>query len=141
MSYIESIPGVLLPHPSSSLYPYKSDVCNMPEAWPFHGSNVGGDLPPVYLQPPNITPSMSSLEALLSKLPSVVPASSPSLPAPPYCEVTPSHFVNLPPEKEVEEEIKDAGECSSSMSSYGHHHQHIQHHDLNVSSCMTNNRY
>ncbi|KAK1413786.1 hypothetical protein QVD17_35569 [Tagetes erecta] len=141
LSYIESIPGVLLPHPSSSLYPYKSDVCNMPETWPFHGNNVGGDLPAVYIQPPNITPSMSSLEALLSKLPSVVPvAASPSIPAPLYCEATPSHFVTMLPEKEVEEEIKDVGECSSSMSaSYGHNHQHIQHHDLNVSSCMTNN--
>ncbi|KAJ0436176.1 putative transcription factor MYC/MYB [Helianthus annuus] len=149
LSYIESIPGVLLPHPSSSLYPFKPEGCNMPEAWPFHGGSGGSDLQAVYIPPTNITPSMSSLEALLSKLPSVVPVSSSTLPAPPYCEATQPHFVAVEPEKEVveegdeeeEEEVKDVGECSSSMSSYGHHHQHFQHHDLNVSSCMTNNRY
>ncbi|XP_076947285.1 protein RICE SALT SENSITIVE 3-like [Bidens hawaiensis] len=139
LSYIESIPGVLLPHPSSSLYPYKPEGCTMPEALPFHN-----DSPSVYIQPTNITPSMTSLEALLSKLPSVVPVSS-SVSAPPYCEATQSHFVTVSPEKEAveeeDEEIKDVGECSSSMSSYGHHHQHYLHHDLNVSSCMTNNRY
>ncbi|KAI3720301.1 hypothetical protein L6452_21216 [Arctium lappa] len=134
LSYIESIPGVLLPHPSSSLYP---------ELWPsFHGGNggggggSGGDLSVAYNQPLNITPSMSSLEALLSKLPSVVPVSSSPPQAPPFCEA-------VSPEKEaVEEEVKDVGECSSSMS-YGHHHQqqHFQHHDVNVSNCMTNNRY
>lgn len=114
----------------------------MPEAWPSH---AGGDLAAIYNQPMNITPSMSSLEALLSKLPSVVPASSsPAEANPHYCEVAPPHFVAVPPEKELTEEgdveIKDVGECSSSMS-YGHHHQHFQHHDSNVSSCMTNNRY
>ena len=123
LSYIESIPGVLLPHPSSSLYPLKAEGYNTPEIWPpFHG-----DLPVAYNQPLNITPSMSSLEALLSKLPSVVPVSSPA---------TPPHFVAVSPEKEVEEEIKDVGECSSSMS-YGHQQQHFQHQDVNVS----NNRY
>ncbi|KAI3818151.1 hypothetical protein L1987_11954 [Smallanthus sonchifolius] len=147
LTYIESIPGVLLPHPSSSFYPYKSEAYNMPEAWSFHSggsSGGGGDLPALYIQPTNITPSMSSLEALLSKLPSVVPVSSPPLPAPPYCEAAQPHFVAVPPEKEEEEEdeeIKDVGECSSSMSSYGHHQKHFQHHDLNVNSCMTNNRY
>lgn len=147
LSYIESIPGVLLPHPSSSLYPFRPEGYNTPELWPFHGGSGGGsDLPAAYNQPLNITPSMSSLEALLSKLPSVVPVSSSPLAAPPFCEAAQPHFVAVSPEKEVveeeeEEEIKDVGECSSSMSSYGHHHQHFQHHDINVSSCMTNNRY
>ncbi|KAJ0679750.1 hypothetical protein HanOQP8_Chr12g0463141 [Helianthus annuus] len=142
LSYIESIPGVLLPHPSSSSYPYKSEGYNMPESWPFHG---GGEPSSLYNQPMNITPSMSSLEALLSKLPSVVPASSSPIEAPPYCEAAQPHFVAVSPQKELVEEedveIKDVGECSSSMSPYGHHHQSFQHHGLNVSSCMTNNRY
>ncbi|KAL8249917.1 hypothetical protein R6Q59_006785 [Mikania micrantha] len=136
LSYIESIPGVLLPHPSSSsssLNPYKSAASNMLESWLFQrGGNVGGggDLQAVYIEPTNITPSMSSLEALLSKLPSVVPVNS--LPAgPSYFEAAQPHYVAVSPEKEGDEEnFKDVGECSSSMSSYGHHHQHFQHHDL-----------
>ncbi|KVH97805.1 Transcription factor MYC/MYB N-terminal [Cynara cardunculus var. scolymus] len=142
LSYIESIPGVLLPHPSSSLYPFKPEAYNTPELWPpFHGGAGGSSGSPVaYNQPLNITPSMSSLEALLSKLPSVVPVSPPPPPAPLFGEAVPPHFVAVSPEKEVVEEIKDVGECSSSMS-YGHHQQHFQHHDVNVSSCMTNNRY
>ncbi|KAJ9563808.1 hypothetical protein OSB04_008968 [Centaurea solstitialis] len=43
LSYIESIPGVLLPHPSSSLYPFKAEGYNTPELWPpFHGGHTGG---------------------------------------------------------------------------------------------------
>ncbi|KAL0421336.1 UNVERIFIED_CONTAM: protein RICE SALT SENSITIVE 3 [Sesamum latifolium] len=82
-SYIESIPGVLLPHPSSSAYPFKIDHAYggaVPaEAW----HNFHNNLLPTndYYdhfahQPMKITPSMSSLEALLSKLPSVVPAAA-----------------------------------------------------------------
>ncbi|CAN1852775.1 Protein RICE SALT SENSITIVE 3 [Linum perenne] len=82
-SYIESIPGVLLPHPSSascppstSILPFRIDPFGNPILPPpphyYHG---GGpefyEAPPPYKQ--MITPSMSSLEALLSKLPSVVP--------------------------------------------------------------------
>ncbi|XP_076935385.1 protein RICE SALT SENSITIVE 3-like [Bidens hawaiensis] len=114
LSYIESIPGVLLPHLSSTLYPYKSQGYNIPEVWPFHGR---GDWPDDYNQPMNIAPSMRSLEALLSKLPLVVPVSSSSVEALPHCET------GLSPEKELMEEedveIKEVGECSSSMSSYG----------------------
>ncbi|KAL8230073.1 hypothetical protein R6Q57_014973 [Mikania cordata] len=140
LSYIESIPGVLLPHPSSSssLNPYKSAASNMLESWLFQrGGNVGGgggDLQAVYIEPTNITPSMSSLEALLSKLPSVVPVNS--LPAgPPYFEAAQPHYVAVSPEKEADEEnFKDLGECSSSMSSYGHQHQLFQHHYLIKSS-------
>ncbi|KAK9050951.1 hypothetical protein SSX86_027576 [Deinandra increscens subsp. villosa] len=123
LNYIESIPGVLLPHPSSSLCPFKTQGYNMSEPWPFNGGGA------VYNQPMNITPSMSSLEALLSKLPSVVPVSSSPSAAQPH---------SVEPEKEEDVEIKDVGECSSSMCSYG---QHFQHYDSNVSSCMTNNRY
>ncbi|XP_048541265.1 protein RICE SALT SENSITIVE 3 [Triticum urartu] len=72
--YLESIPGVLLPHPSSAgVFPV-ADVAAA--GWP-------GMMPPpdMYVDPyvpgpapMHIMPSMSSLEALLSKLPSVVPA-------------------------------------------------------------------
>ncbi|GJT32412.1 F-box domain containing protein [Tanacetum coccineum] len=143
LSYIESIPGVLLPHPSASLYPFKPEGYNTPEAWPsFHGG-VNDLAATPYNQPLNVTPSMSSLEALLSKLPSVVPVCSSPMAAPPFCEAAQPHFVTVSPEKEVaeDEEIKDVGESSSSMSSYGHHHQHFAHHEMNVSSCMANNRY
>lgn len=81
-SYIESIPGVLLPHPSSSAYPFKVDGYGAsPDAWHFQ-TNLPTPTPtPTELyehfnqhQHMKITPSMSSLEALLSKLPSVIPA-------------------------------------------------------------------
>ncbi|XP_062234136.1 protein RICE SALT SENSITIVE 3-like [Phragmites australis] len=90
--YLESIPGVLLPHPSSSgAFP------NVPPpdiaAWP--GLMPPPAAPPLELYDPygavagypaaaaaaavsiHTMPSMSSLEALLSKLPSVVPAPPP----------------------------------------------------------------
>ncbi|KAG8076169.1 hypothetical protein GUJ93_ZPchr0006g41356 [Zizania palustris] len=90
--YLESIPGVLLPHPSSAGAAYSGGggcVVGPPDAaaaWP-------GMMPPeLYVDPycaaagvagpspasMQIMPSMSSLEALLSKLPSVVPAPQPS---------------------------------------------------------------
>ncbi|KAL4574098.1 hypothetical protein LXL04_020922 [Taraxacum kok-saghyz] len=152
-SYIESIPGVLLPHPSSSAYPFKAEGYNTSEAWPFQGGGLSMAPPEFchrynYNQPLTITPSMSSLEALLSKLPSVVPVSSP--PVPPFCEAAPPLYVaaeNRPIEfwgveakEEVEEDLKDGGECSSSMSSYNHEH-YGYHHDLNLSNCMHNNGY
>lgn len=155
-SYIESIPGVLLPHPSSSSYPIKAEGYNTSEAWRFQGSSLS--MAPQefchrynYNQPLNITPSMSSLEALLSKLPSVVPVSSSSPPVPPFCEAAPPQyeaaasrpmeFWGVEAKEEVEEEdVKDGGECSSSMSSYNHEH-YGYHHDLNVNNCMQNNGY
>ncbi|KAJ0986646.1 hypothetical protein J5N97_005002 [Dioscorea zingiberensis] len=84
-SYLESIPGVLLPHPSSTAFPIKMDA---QDNWPFHGT-------PAALAPPmeiydhhfgvsqqvRITPSMSSLEALLSKLPSVGPGPGTTAPS------------------------------------------------------------
>ncbi|KAF8390374.1 hypothetical protein HHK36_024900 [Tetracentron sinense] len=124
-SYLESIPGVLLPHPSSSAFPLKVDGCGVPDTWPFPGTLA----PPMatefydqFNQPLKITPSMSSLEALLSKLPSVVPPPSTG-----YCE-SPPQFVA---KEEIDEEYgheRDMGESSSSMSSYHHHHHHQHYH-------------
>lgn len=77
-SYLESLPGVLLPHPLSSPFPFRIDGCNAPDGYSYHP----GFTPPAEFynhtnQPPMaITPSMSSLEALLSKLPSVGPSPS-----------------------------------------------------------------
>ncbi|KAJ1281002.1 hypothetical protein BS78_04G275200 [Paspalum vaginatum] len=88
--YLESIPGVLLPHPSSAAFPAGGGcaVVGGPAdaacGWP------PGLVPPMeqlydpYAQQAaaaaaaqmHIVPSMSSLEALLSKLPSVDPASA-----------------------------------------------------------------
>ncbi|XP_040381199.1 protein RICE SALT SENSITIVE 3-like [Oryza brachyantha] len=99
--YLESIPGVLLPHPSSAgataPFPGGGCVVGPPDAagWPGMMPPVPPELyvdpygaaaaaaaaaaagPPASMQ---IMPSMSSLEALLSKLPSVVPAPSPPPP-------------------------------------------------------------
>lgn len=136
-SYIESIPGVLLPHPSSSAYPFKVDGYATPETWPYQNPLA---TPTEYYdhfnQPMKITPSMSSLEALLSKLPSVVPPQNSGG----YCESQqlslsqyvstqrPMEFIQM--EKVAKEETgeeyrteHDVGESSSSMSGY-HHHQH-----------------
>ncbi|KAJ9563810.1 hypothetical protein OSB04_008970, partial [Centaurea solstitialis] len=81
---------------------------------------------------------MSSLEALLSKLPSFHLHHHSST----VLRGGAATFCGGASEKEVaeeeEDETKDVGECSSSMS-YGHQHQHFQHHEVNVSSCMTNN--
>lgn len=145
-SYIESIPGVLLPHPSSSAYPFNG--APMPDTWHYQTS-LAPPPPPLpaefydhFNQPMKITPSMSSLEALLSKLPSVVPPSSSN-----YCEQQqsmlmsqynaaaatqkPMEFIQREKatKEEVDEEYRnsehDAGESSSSMSGYGHHHHHV----------------
>ncbi|XP_031124454.1 protein RICE SALT SENSITIVE 3 [Ipomoea triloba] len=169
-SYIESIPGVLLPHPSSAAYPMKIDGYALsPEAWPPHFQpNIVPPPPPAEYydhfnhhnhQPPppqtaaaaaammKITPSMSSLEALLSKLPSVVPT-GPSMAVPGnYSDVAQPYMVAKEEYEEDDEENnknknegennnnnKDVGESSSSMSSYSHHHHHHYgyHYDLNV---------
>lgn len=147
-SYIESIPGVLLPHPSYSPYPFKPEGYNTSEAWHYHGNNFTMSQPHDqfyhrynYNEPLNITPSMSSLEALLSKLPSVVPVSSSPPPVPPFCEAEPPPYVAAvsrpmefwaveAKEEVMEEDAKDSGECSSSMTSYNHDH-YGYHHDLN----------
>ncbi|XP_057774637.1 protein RICE SALT SENSITIVE 3 [Salvia miltiorrhiza] len=80
LSYIESIPGVLLPHPSSSSSSSSSSsAAQQQEAWQhyqmmnhpneyYHHYHFGN-----HHEAMRITPSMSSLDALLSKLPSVLP--------------------------------------------------------------------
>ncbi|KAJ8569823.1 hypothetical protein K7X08_006400 [Anisodus acutangulus] len=161
-SYVESIPGVLLPHPSSSAYPFKVDGYGAPpDAWRFQ-ANLAAAAPPAELndhfnqhQNLKITPSMSSLEALLSKLPSVIPvddAAGMTSSIPTYCEYQPHYRPNvemLGLEKVAEEEYDEeeennneektrnnnnnekldhhGGESSSSMSSYSQHHHHYHH--------------
>ncbi|OVA16288.1 Transcription factor MYC/MYB N-terminal [Macleaya cordata] len=138
-SYLQSIPGVLLPHPSSNAVPFKVDRCIAPETWSIHSTTPTP--PPTIefynhqftLPVKNITPSMSSLEALLSKLPSVVP--TPSFYSSGYHESSPQ-FVPLqrPSEfmetmKLAKEEISDYGHeqnsSSGSMSYYQNQHPHL----------------
>ncbi|RRT65935.1 hypothetical protein BHM03_00013585 [Ensete ventricosum] len=132
--YLESIPGVLLPHPSSSACPMRIEACTLPQNWPA--------FPPVEFydhfspQMRVVTPSMSSLDALLSKLPPVgLPPPTPVASLPGYFEMP----VLVQPQKpssgvmemervakeEMEEEhgqesgvLEMGGECSSSMSYY-----------------------
>ncbi|KAI9125036.1 hypothetical protein K1719_003652 [Acacia pycnantha] len=173
-SYIESIPGVLLPHPSSSAaYPYNKvdGYGSIPiEQWQyFQGSPLAAaaappPLPELYdhvnhhhHEPLKITPSMSSLEALLSKLPSVVP------PPPPqttqnlvlssnhhhHHQIRPLEFMGM--QKEAKEEIDDdqevyrpeldVGESSSSIPE-GYSQQQQQHfQDQNLTSNGANHGF
>ena len=160
-SYIESIPGVLLPHPSSSPFPFKADggynATTPDHAWRFQGSLIAPQHHELYDQyhhqftqfPLKITPSMSSLEALLSKLPSVVPPPpAPAQPAMPHhhhhhhnqaFQRADLEFIGIEKvaKDEAEDECyrpeRDAGETSSSMSygrhsiGFGHAHQHQDH--------------
>lgn len=170
-SYIESIPGVLLPHPTSSPYAYKIDSSPYgapPDSWHFQqAAAAAGTLPPVIMadhhqffdpttfsthQTPamKITPSMSSLEALLSKLPSVVP--------PPGYGSNPHQFVAPPrplefmgmaekvAKKEVVEDEYGQGSGSgggeSSCSAYPHlHHHHHHYQDPNATSSTTSDGF
>ncbi|MCD7465942.1 hypothetical protein HAX54_002162 [Datura stramonium] len=122
-SYIESIPGVLLPHPSSSAYPFKVDGYGAsPNAWHFQTGLTAPAPAELYdhfnqHQHMKITPSMSSLEALLSKLPSVVPAEAAGMTGtsiPTYChEYQPQYRPNvemLGLEKVAKEEYDDEEE-------------------------------
>ncbi|KAL3501220.1 hypothetical protein ACH5RR_035669 [Cinchona calisaya] len=154
LSYIESIPGVLLPHPSSSPFPFKIDDYTYGaknEGCHFHGNLIAPQVE--YCNhhfnqqaPIKITPSMSSLEALLSKLPSVVVPTS-SAPMSAFAEA-PTHYLssNKPLEVMAKEEFdenkqeKDGGESSYSMSAY-HKHFGYHHQDLNVSEAMHNHGY
>lgn len=169
-SYIESIPGVLLPHPSSSAFPTKMDGYGAADAWHYQAS-----LAPQaefydhhYNQPPlKITPSMSSLEALLSKLPSVVPPPAHTLVHSPHhnhqlvssSQRPPLEFLvmeRVAKEEETDQDQedqayrpdqRDVGESSTSMSAAAyqhqqqHHHHFHQHHDQNVASNGTNNGF
>ncbi|KAJ4813941.1 Serine/threonine-protein kinase WNK (With No Lysine)-like protein [Rhynchospora pubera] len=125
--YLESIPGVLLPHPSSSAFPACASGL---DSWP---GGPAGLVPPMefydpYNNPVRIMPSMSSLEALLSKLPSVGPSPSGSSSSQGQYDVP----VFVPGQRSVpvvaKEEVEDeygqervmdiGGEASSSMSYY-----------------------
>lgn len=85
-AYLESIPGVLLPHTSSPSVPIRINGCDPhapADSWlPVPESVVPAPVFDLYNHfghhPMRITPSMNSLEALLSKLPSVGPAPEPS---------------------------------------------------------------
>ncbi|XP_077217468.1 protein RICE SALT SENSITIVE 3-like isoform X2 [Tasmannia lanceolata] len=133
-SYLESIPGVFLPHPSSSATPYSMAGCNPPDTWAYHSGIVPSTEFHGHLSPPPmaITPSMTSLEALLSRLPSVGP--SPSSSSSGHYE-SPLFLSSQRPQLELmgmgkiaKEETDDeyengremdfGGESSSSMSSY-----------------------
>lgn len=170
--YLESIPGVLLPHPSSSPYAYKIDGAP-PDSWHLQAETlppVTADHHPFYVDPAafgthqtppmRITPSMSSLEALLSKLPSVVPPpgyisdQQQQFVAPPR----PFEFIGMAEKvgvsantKEVVEDDYGQGsigrESSGSAYPHLHHHHHHHHHhrhhyqDQNASSSTTSNGF
>ncbi|GLT86412.1 hypothetical protein SLE2022_377110 [Rubroshorea leprosula] len=151
-SYIENIPGVLLPHPSSSAYPFKADgYSGTPEACYYPGTCI---VPPPefydhFNQPMKITPSMSSLEALLSKLPSVVPPQASG-----YCESQPQFQIASSSQRpleyseiekvakeEMDEEFRpeqEVGESSSSIAAYHRQQQHFHHHQGKTSNRPNN---
>ncbi|XP_068642435.1 protein RICE SALT SENSITIVE 3-like [Aristolochia californica] len=125
-SYLESIPGVLLPHPSSSAFPFKIDNCSTSDSWTLPAALAGSAEYHQFGPPPMaITPSMTSLEALLSKLPSVGP--SPSSSSSGFYESPPAYLSAQRPleqigygkiaKQEADEEYGH-GESGSSMSSY-----------------------
>ncbi|XP_074309835.1 protein RICE SALT SENSITIVE 3 [Silene latifolia] len=162
-AYIESIPGVLLPHPSSTAFPRPMDMIS-PEMWAYqNGIGPIGPMGPTsaqFIDPygydpaqhqPNmvrmITPSMSSLEALLSKLPSVGPGPA-QHGIPGFCSPEAHQYVGssggsqkvvakeeLDEEEQQEEQNVVVGECSNnnSMSSYQQHFGY-HHHDLNLAT-------
>lgn len=148
-SYLERIPGVLLPHPLSSSFPYKVDGHAAQNAWAFQ-PNMTPPFPVTefydqFGQPIKITPSMSSLEALLAKLPSVVPATSPSSSG--YCEPIP-HFSSAHKPLELNGGVAskddsdgeyrqetEVGESSSSMSQY---YDNQQYHQFNLGGSRSN---
>ncbi|XP_042404464.1 protein RICE SALT SENSITIVE 3-like [Zingiber officinale] len=144
-SYLESIPGVLLPHPSSAAAAAAAfpivDGCNQLAAAcaPHWTASLPLPLPlpdlyDQYLmaQQMRVTPSMSSLEALLSKLPPVAPP--PVAPPPGFMEMPPpmAGLMQRPlvgaKEEQGEEKMEElqptppqpesGGESSSSLPSY-----------------------
>ncbi|KAL3631046.1 hypothetical protein CASFOL_024030 [Castilleja foliolosa] len=141
LSYIESIPGVLLPHPSTSAYPFKIEQ-HPQEQW-HNYQNINLDPQNEYYDhfahhPMKVTPSMSSLEALLSKLPSVRPSSSSS----PHFEAQNDQYLRpvemMGVEKVAKEEYGEEDENENENAVAGemsgvevvppyHHHGHGQH--------------
>ncbi|KAL8150208.1 hypothetical protein V2J09_020016 [Rumex salicifolius] len=126
LSLIESIPGVLLPHPSYSGYclPYQLAM-NPNQDYSYDNPLNQQIISPLMMK---ITPSMSSLNTLLSKLPSVVPP-----PPPPtnysesQCQLTVSPSGPAPPQLMAKEE-KEVGDNNSSASTSSHHQQHFYYH-------------
>ncbi|KAL2928783.1 Protein RICE SALT SENSITIVE 3 [Bienertia sinuspersici] len=179
-AYIESIPGVLLPHPSSAAFPPSmrpGDGYGVPpEMWAYQtgGGPMGMGPAPQYMdqyeyynqaqqqQSPMvrmITPSMSSLEALLSKLPSVGPNPAQQGPVgqcgPEAHQFLGSSSAQKVAKDELDEEDQQqqhgvrhinherevVGECNSNpMSSYQQQQQHFSyhHHDLNLAASRPN---
>ncbi|KAK4762777.1 hypothetical protein SAY86_008545 [Trapa natans] len=157
-SYIESIPGVLLPHPSSSLYPYKIDgssagpppadswhlqVAALPPVAADHSQFYSPATFGVHQTPPMmITPSMRSLEALLSKLPSVVPPPRYSSDDQHQCgapaRAGPMEFMGMAKEEMAEDRRQGSGTFTSARGQL-HRHHHNSHHyqDSNGSSSST----
>ncbi|KAL9226316.1 hypothetical protein vseg_002146 [Gypsophila vaccaria] len=182
-AYIESIPGVLLPHPSTSSFPGRPMSMDVfaPDMWAYQGGlgpmgpmglnpSTANLLDPYGLDPAQqlhgpmvrmITPSMSSLEALLSKLPSVGPGPTQHGTAGYYGpEANLYAGPSAGPQKVAKEELNEdenededdknkynnninnsnevMGECNSTMSSYqqhyGYNHNHHQHHDVNIAT-------
>uniref|UniRef100_A0A7N0VGA9 Transcription factor MYC/MYB N-terminal domain-containing protein n=1 Tax=Kalanchoe fedtschenkoi TaxID=63787 RepID=A0A7N0VGA9_KALFE len=150
-SYIESIPGVLLPHPSSSAFPYATPEAAAAAAWqhfqqpPHHPQDYCSYTDPHqhhFAANPNghnymkITPSMSSLEALLSKLPPVIVppqhVHSSASPSPydhhqqPFMSARPSSGLNMD-KITLKEEAEDHEECEGSAATYSHYHHQQQH--------------
>ncbi|CAN6477603.1 unnamed protein product [Victoria cruziana] len=129
-NYIESIPGVLLPHPSSTAIPMNRGGCSLTphNSWSIrtkHMMHTEGEYAGYLtlghqLHGQEITPSMASLEALLSKLPSVGP-DSPETAAHYY--TSPVTVGNAKMEEDDEFEqlagLHLGGESSCSM--YSHH--------------------
>ncbi|KAK9107997.1 hypothetical protein Syun_024008 [Stephania yunnanensis] len=132
-SNLGSIPGVLLPHPSSSPFPCKVDeygeACNGYNGvnWPICASSSSMYTAPndpsaspqysdQFNQIVNITPSMDSLEALLAKLPSVVPSSSPSSSSSSHQFLSSQSPLEFMKKEIMDNEIGYIGESSSSSS-------------------------
>ncbi|CAM8876726.1 unnamed protein product [Rhodiola kirilowii] len=147
--YIESIPGVLLPHPSSSAFPYTTPEEAAAAAWQFQQPQQPQDYYTDHHQQhhfaaanPNnnyghqpahmkITPSMSSLEALLSKLPPVIPPQLHSSPSP-YdhsLQFMSNRSSPLSMEKNMlKEEIEDHEDYEGSAATYSLQQHHYYHH-------------
>ncbi|CAL5052078.1 unnamed protein product [Urochloa decumbens] len=138
--YLESIPGVLLPHPSSAgVFPGGGCVGPPPDmvvaaaaaGWPGMMPPPPHAGPPLELYDPygaaagpavaaaaasmHIMPSMSSLEALLSKLPSVVPAPQSAHPPPAAGAGLAPGVTPPPPDASKEEEPEDYVQCHGGM--------------------------
>lgn len=132
---------MLLPHPSSSAFPFKVDGYSTPDAWHFQGAlATQAEFYDQYNQPLKITPSISSLEALLSKLPSVVPPCN----TPEQSQFMPSQrpleFMGLEKmaKEELDEEVYrpelEVGEGSSSIPAYRRQQHFHQNQDQNATN-------